>query len=54
MYENSQVALTTWCAMRNAGNFREFTDKKFLVLGGSGGVGTIAIQYLHAKGAKVK
>jgi len=46
------VALTTWSVFRNAG-YTNFTDKNFLVLGGSGGVGTVAIQYLKSKGAKI-
>lgn len=45
-------ALTTWSVIRNAG-FTNLKDKNFLVLGGSGGVGTVAIQYLKSQGAQV-
>lgn len=45
-------ALTTWSVIRNAG-LTDLKDKNFLVLGGSGGVGTVAIQYLKSAGAKI-
>lgn len=49
------VALTSWAAINVTGAYceRGLVGKKFLVLGGSGGVGTFCIQYLKAKGAHV-
>jgi NADPH:quinone reductase-like Zn-dependent oxidoreductase len=47
------VALTCWSALKVSGNYFDFHNKRFLVLGGSGGVGTFAVQYLIANGAKV-
>lgn len=48
------VALTTWSAIHITGNYCNLNGKKFLILGGSGGVGTFAIQYLRASGAYVR
>jgi len=45
--------LTSWSAIRVTGGFQNLQNKKFLVLGGSGGVGSFLIQYLKAHGSFV-
>lgn len=49
------TALTAWSALKISGNFIVISprDKRILVLGGSGGVGSAAIQMLNAWGAQV-
>ncbi|CAG7728132.1 unnamed protein product [Allacma fusca] len=47
------VGLTCWSALKITGNYLRLENTRFLVLGGSGGVGTFAIQYLLANRAKV-
>lgn len=47
------VGLTGWSAIRVTGSYQNLNHKKFLVLGGSGGVGNFTIQYLRAHGAYV-
>lgn len=47
------VGLTTWAAIRVTGAFSNLNGKRFLVLGGSGGVGTFAVQYLKSQGTHV-
>jgi NADPH:quinone reductase-like Zn-dependent oxidoreductase len=48
------VGLTSWAAIRVTGAFSNLSGKRFLVLGGSGGVGTFTIQYLKSQGANVR
>lgn len=48
------TGLTVWSALRTGGlTASNAADKNILVLGGSGGVGNIAIQLLRSWGAKV-
>ncbi|XP_072408812.1 reticulon-4-interacting protein 1 homolog, mitochondrial isoform X1 [Chiloscyllium punctatum] len=49
------VALTTWSALVNNGGLRDNNckGKRVLILGGSGGIGTFAIQLLKSWGAHV-
>lgn len=49
------VAATAWSALVNTGGLRKdnCANKRILILGGSGGVGTFAIQMLKAWGAHV-
>ncbi|XP_022050555.1 reticulon-4-interacting protein 1 homolog, mitochondrial [Acanthochromis polyacanthus] len=49
------VATTAWSALVNTGGLRKdnCANKRILILGGSGGVGTFAIQMLKAWGAHV-
>ncbi|XP_061599829.1 reticulon-4-interacting protein 1 homolog, mitochondrial isoform X2 [Cololabis saira] len=49
------VAATAWSALVNTGGLNKdnCTNKRILILGGSGGVGTFAIQLLKAWGAHV-
>ncbi|ODN02156.1 Reticulon-4-interacting protein 1, mitochondrial [Orchesella cincta] len=47
------TGLTAWSAIRVTGSYCNVAQRKFLVLGGSGGVGTFAIQYLKSQGATV-
>ncbi|XP_062896893.1 reticulon-4-interacting protein 1 homolog, mitochondrial isoform X2 [Mobula hypostoma] len=49
------VALTTWSALVNTGGLNKDNcrGKRVLILGGSGGIGTFAIQLLKAWGAHV-
>jgi len=47
------VGLTAWAAIRVTGAFMNLAQKKFLILGGSGGVGTFSVQYLKSLGANV-
>ena len=47
------VALTCWAALRITGTYLDLQDKRVLVLGGSGGIGTFAVQYLRVEGAQV-
>ncbi|CAL8090621.1 unnamed protein product [Orchesella dallaii] len=47
------VGLTSWSAIRVTGGYCNVAQKKFLVLGGSGGIGTFAIQYLKSQSASV-
>ncbi|XP_065213648.1 reticulon-4-interacting protein 1 homolog, mitochondrial-like [Planococcus citri] len=49
------TALTAWSALKISGNFIVVSpkDKRILVLGASGGVGSVAVQMLNAWGAQV-
>jgi NADPH:quinone reductase-like Zn-dependent oxidoreductase len=49
------AGLTAWAAIRITGSyyFSDLNRRRFLVLGGSGGVGTLAVQYLKSYGAYV-
>lgn len=47
------MGLTAWSALRVTGSFCNLAQKRFLVLGGSGGIGTFVIQYLKSQGATV-
>lgn len=48
------TGLTVWSALKTGGlSASNAADKNILVLGGSGGVGNIAIQLLKSWGAKV-
>lgn len=48
------VSLTAWSAIRVTGAFWDLRQKRILVLGGSGGVGTFAVQYLKSQEAIVR
>ena len=48
------AGLTCWSAFKIVGNYLDLENKRVLVLGGSGGVGTFAVQYLRAEGAEVR